>query len=91
MSQTTANQHASNIEAGNADGMAFLNSGSDEAYIEDVNAKYKTSFTEFGDAVAYVNERLGELQSNLASTADELGELDNLMDAGLISGQDYIS
>ena len=91
MSQKTANQHASNIEAGNAAGMAFLNSGSDEAYIEDVNAKYGTSFTEFAEAVAYVNERLGELQSNLASTADQLGELDNLMASGQISSGDYVN
>lgn len=91
MSQKTANQHASNIEAGNAAGMAFLNSGSDEMYIEDVNAKYGTSFTEFAEAVAYVNERLGELQSNLASTADQLGELDNLMASGQISSGDYVN
>ena len=91
MFQKTANQHASNIEAGNAAGMAFLNSGSDEAYIEDVNAKYGTSFTEFAEAVAYVNERLGELQSNLASTADQLGELDNLMASGQISSGDYVN
>jgi hypothetical protein len=71
--------------------MAFLNSGADKAYIEDVNAKYGKSFTDFAEAVAYVNERLGELQSNLAATADELGELDNLMDAGLISGEDYVN
>ena len=91
MSQKTANQHASNIEAGNAAGMAFLNSGADEAYIEDVNAKYGTSFTEFAEAVAYVNERLGELQSNLAATADQLGELDILMASGQISSGDYIN
>ena len=91
MSQKTANQHASNIEAGNAAGMAFLNSGSDEAYIEDVNAKYGTSFTEFAEAVAYVNERLEELQSNLAATADQLGELDTLMASGQISSGDYIN
>ena len=91
MSQKTANQHASNIGAGNSAGMTFLNSGSDEAYIEDVNAKYGTSFTEFAEAVAYVNERLGELQSNLATTADQLCELDTLIASGQINSGDYIN
>ena len=91
MSQATANQHASNIKAGNTAGMAFLNSGADENYIEDVNTKYGTSFTEFGEAVAYVNERLAELQSNLAATADQIGELDNLMASGQISSGDYVN
>lgn len=91
MSVDEAQRKQASIEAGGVEGFNFINSGQDQTYIEDVNAKYGTSFTEFGQAVDYVTQQLGNLQSSLATTADELGELDTMFQTGEISGQDYIN
>lgn len=90
ISQEQASKWAEEIAKGHYNDKGVSTSDSGQAYINGINEEYGTSFTSFGEAFAYANEKLLELQSGLASTADELGELDDLMSNGQIGSQAYI-